>query len=286
MGVRLRSFLRFLSWFVALVVVIVAAVVWWFVYRPLPQLQGTIRLPGLQNDVLVERDHWGVPHVRAGSVEDMVEAQGYVMAQDRLWQMDLLRRVGRGQLSEILGPATLDVDKQFRTFGFGRAADRDIPLMEPAQRILMEAYARGINRFIDQHRDRLPLEFSLLKYKPQPWQISDSLVIAGYMYETLTNTWEEELNRATVSEKIGWERARDLFSPEAAMDHFVVGDPNAINDGSRHSRVDPDDEDDDDDDMESDGFLKTGVSSPRRDDTVAENLPDLTSILAHSVRGY
>jgi penicillin amidase len=286
MGVRLRSFLRFLSWFVALVVVIVAAVVWWFVYRPLPQLQGTIRLPGLQNDVLVERDHWGVPHVRAGSVEDMVEAQGYVMAQDRLWQMDLLRRVGRGQLSEILGPATLDVDKQFRTFGFGRAADRDIPLMEPAQRILMEAYARGINRFIDQHRDRLPLEFSLLKYKPQPWQISDSLVIAGYMYETLTNTWEEELNRATVSEKIGWERARDLFSPEAAMDHFVVGDPNAINDGSRHSRADPDDEDDDDDDMESDGVLKTGVSSPRRDDTVAENLPDLTSILAHSVRGY
>src|SRR6185369_3610529 len=198
----------------------------------------------------------------------------------------LLRRVGRGQLSEILGPATLDVDKQFRTFGFGRAADRDIPLMEPAQRILMEAYARGINRFIDQHRDRLPLEFSLLKYKPQPWQISDSLVIAGYMYETLTNTWEEELNRATVSEKIGWERARDLFSPEAAMDHFVVGDPNAINDGSRHSRADPDDEDDDDDDMESDGVLKTGVSSPRRDDTVAENLPDLTSILAHSVRGY
>jgi penicillin amidase len=286
MGVRLRFFLRFLSWFVALVVVIVAAVVWWFVYRPLPQLQGTIRLPGLQNDVTVERDNWGVPHIRAGSVEDMVEAQGYVMAQDRLWQMDLLRRVGRGQLSEILGPATLGVDKQFRIFGFGRAADRDIPLMEPAQRTLMEAYARGINRFIEQHRDRLPLEFSLLKYKPQPWQVSDSLVIAGYMYETLTNTWEEELNRATVSEKIGWERARDLFSPEAVMDHFVVGDPNAINDGSRHSRVDPGDEGDDGDDMESDGVLKTGVSNPRRDDAVAENLPDLTSVLALSVRGY
>jgi penicillin G amidase len=286
MGVRLRSFLRLLSWFVALILVIVAAVVWWFVYRPLPQLQGTIRVPGLQKDVLVERNSWGVPHIRASSVEDMVEAQGYVMAQDRLWQMDLLRRVARGQLSEILGPATLDVDKQFRTLGFSRAAERDIPLMEPAQRALMEAYARGINRFIEQHGDRLPLEFSLLKYKPQPWQISDSLVIAGYMYETLTDTWEEELNRAKVSERVGWERARDLFSPEAAMDHFVVGDPNATNDGSQRSRLGSDDEDDDDDDTESDGVLKAGVPNPHRDDALAENLPDLTSVLARSVRDY
>src|SRR5438445_13397548 len=137
MGVRLRCFLRLLSWFVALVVVIVAAVVWWFVYRPLPQLQGTIRLPGLQNNVLVERDNWGIPHIRASSVEDMVEAQGYVMAQDRLWQMDLLRRVGRGQLSEILGPATVDVDKQFRALGFSRPAERDIPLMDPSRRAVL-----------------------------------------------------------------------------------------------------------------------------------------------------
>jgi penicillin amidase len=282
----LRAFLRFLSWFVAIVIVIVAAVVWWFVYRPLPQLQGTIRLPGLQKEVVVERDQWGVPHIRAGSVEDLIEAQGYVIAQDRLWQMDLLRRVGRGQLSEVLGPATLDVDKQFRALGFGRAADRDIALMEPAQRALMEAYARGINGFIDQHRDQLPLEFSLLKYKPEPWQLSDSLVVAGYMYETLTNTWEEELNRAKVSEKVGWERARDLFSPDAAMDHFVVGDPNAINDGSQRSRVDPNDDDNDDDDMEPDGVLKAGGPNPHRDDAAPENLSDLTSVLACSVRGH
>src|SRR5262249_11365532 len=163
-----------------------------------------------------------------------------VMAQDRLWQMDLLRRVARGQLSEILGPATLDVAKQFRTLGFSRAAGRDIPLMEPAQRAFMEACARGISSFIDRPGDRCPLDFSLLRYKPQPWQISDSLVIAGYMYETLTDTWKEELNRAKVSERVGWERARDLFSPEAAMDHFVVGDPNATNDGSQRSRLGPD----------------------------------------------
>ena len=200
----MRAILRFLFWAVAIVVIAIGSIVWWFVYRPLPRLDGTIGVPGLQKDVVVERDRWGVPHIRASSAEDMAEAQGYVMAQDRLWQMDLLRRVSRGQLSEVLGPGTLEIDKQFRTLCFGRAAERDVAQMDANSRGIMEAYARGINRFIEQHRNQLPLEFSLLKYKPQPWQVSDSLVIAGYMYQTLTNTWEEELNRAKVTERVGW----------------------------------------------------------------------------------
>ena len=227
----MRVILRFLFWTVAIVVAAAGFLIWWFVYRPLPQLDGTIGVPGLQKDVVVERDRWGVPHIRANSVEDLTEAQGYVMAQDRLWQMDLLRRVSRGQLSEILGPTTLEIDKQFRTLGFSRAAEREVAQMDAGPRAIMEAYARGINRFIEQHRNQLPVEFSLLKYKPQPWQPSDSLVIAGYMYQTLTNTWEEKLNRAKVTERVGWERARDLFSQDAAMDHFVVGDPSVANDG-------------------------------------------------------
>jgi penicillin G amidase len=280
----LRIFLRSLFWVFAILVVAGGAVIWWFVYRPLPQLGGTIGVPGLQKEVIVERDHWGVPHIRANSVEDLAEAQGFVMAQDRLWQMDLLRRVARGQLSEILGPATLDIDKEFRTFGFGRAAERDISQMEPASRAVMEAYARGVNHFIEQHRNQLPLEFSLLKYKPQPWQPSDSLVIAGYMYQTLTDTWEEELDRAKVTERVGWERARELFSPDAAMDHFVVGDPNVADDGSQRSRADPDDEDDDDD-MEPDTVLKAGGLGSA-DAPTPEDFPDLTSALAHSIRGF
>jgi penicillin G amidase len=283
----LRIILRLLFWAFAIVVVAGGAVIWWFVYRPLPQLNGSIGVPGLQKAVTVERDRWGVPHIRAASVEDLAEAQGFVMAQDRLWQMDLLRRVARGQLCEILGPATLDIDKEFRTFGFGRAAERDLAAMEPSSRAIMEAYARGVNRFMDQHRNQLPLEFSLLKYKPQPWQASDSLVIAGYMYRTLTDTWEEELNRAKVTERVGWERARDLYSPDAAMDHFVVGDPNVANDGSQRSRVDPDDEDDDDDDdeMEPDTVLKAGgLGSPAA--PAPDAYPDLTSALALSVRGF
>ena len=106
----MRTLLRVFYWIFAILVTVTAALAWWFIYRPLPQIDGSASLPGLHQDVTVERDRWGVPRVRASSVEDLAEAQGYVMAQDRLWQMDLLRRVARGQLSEILGPKTLVID--------------------------------------------------------------------------------------------------------------------------------------------------------------------------------
>src|SRR5229473_6188854 len=191
-GLTLRTILRILFWVVAIVVVITGSVVWWFIYRPLPQIDGTASLSGLEQQVTVDRDRWGVPHIRAASVEDLAEAQGYVMAQDRLWQMDLLRRVARGQLSEILGPGTLPIDKEFRTNGFARAAERDATLLDLESRKVMEAYARGVNQFIDQHKNNLPLEFSLLHYEPKPWQPSDTLAISGYMYRTLSETWERE----------------------------------------------------------------------------------------------
>jgi penicillin amidase len=280
----LRTILRFLFWTLLVIAVVAGAVAWWFIYRPLPQLDGSISLPGLQKEVTVERDNWGVPHIRASSLEDAVEAQGYVMAQDRLWQLDLMRRASRGQLSEIVGPLALKSDKQFRTFGFSRVAEREFATMDKDSRALMEAYARGVNVFIEQHQNRLPLEFTLLKYKPQPWQPTDSLVIAGYMYQTLTDTWERELDRAKVEERVGSDRFKDLFSPDAPMDHFVIGDPDVPNDGSQASRVDPDDEDDDDD-MPTDTVLKAerrGTGSVPSPETFA----DLTSALWPSIHGY
>ncbi|PYT86209.1 MAG: penicillin acylase family protein, partial [Acidobacteria bacterium] len=182
---KLRTFVRVFSWILGFLVIFAGGVAWWLVYRPLPQLDGSISLPGLQKEVAVDRDRWGVPHIRAASVEDLAEAQGYVMAQDRLWQMDLLRRVARGQLSEILGERTLLIDKDFRTLGFGRAADREATTLEPEAGKILAAYARGVNKFIEQHESNLPLEFSLLRYRPQPWKPADTLAISGYMYRTL-----------------------------------------------------------------------------------------------------
>ena len=279
----MRTLLRISYWIFAFIVIAVGTAAWWFVYRPLPQVDGAISLPGLRHEVTVERDSWGVPRIRTASVEDLAEAQGYVMAQDRLWQMDLLRRIARGELSEILGSQTLSIDKEFRTKGFGRAAERDLALLDPQSRKIIDAYAAGVNQFIRQHENSLPLEFSLLRYKPRRWQPSDTLVISGYMYRTLTDTWERELNRAKVIERAGAERAKDLFSDEASMDHFVVGDPNVQNDGSQRSATD--DDEDDDDDMQPDTVLKANLNAPA-DCTAAESAPDLTSALAQSVTTF
>ncbi|MGB2643372.1 MAG: penicillin acylase family protein [Candidatus Acidiferrum sp.] len=280
----MRIIVRLLFWTLAILVVAAGLVAWWLIYRPLPQLDGTISLPGLQKEVIVKRDQWGVPHIRAASLEDAVEAQGYVMAQDRLWQLDLMRRASRGQLSEIVGPLALKSDRQFRIYGFSRIAEREYAAMDKDSRALMEAYARGVNDFIDQHQKNLPLEFSLLNYKPQPWKPSDSLVIAGYMYQTLTDTWERELDRAKVEERVGADRSKDLFSEDSPMDHFVVGDPNVPNDGSKASRAIRRREDDEDEDLPTDTILKAsshgaGVPEP-------ETFADITSALWPSIQSY
>ena len=274
----MRTFARVFSWILGFLVIFAGFAAWWLAYRPLARLDGSITIAGLEHQVTVDRDGWGVPHIRAASVEDAAEAQGYVMAQDRLWQMDLLRRVARGQLSEILGARMLLIDKDFRTIGLGRAADREAATLDPEPRKILEAYARGVNQFIEQHRGNLPLEFSLLRYKPQPWKPADTLAISGYMYRTLADTRERKWNRAKVTERAGAERAKDLFSQASAMDHFVIGDPNVPNDGSQRSATDPDD---DDDDMQPDTVFKAELPSAS-----GESAPDLGPALGPSAEKF
>jgi penicillin amidase len=278
----LRTVLRLILWIAAIAVILVATAIWWYVYRPLPQLDGSLALPGLHAEVTVERDNWGVPHIRASSVEDLAEAQGYVLAQDRLWQMDLLRRAARGQLSEVLGPATLQIDKDFRRLNFSRAAETDWEMMSPEVRPVFEAYARGVNQFIEQHSRHLPIEFTLLQYKPQPWQPTDTLMLGCYMYRTLTDTRAQEMDRAIVAAKVGPERAKDLYSQDSSMDRYVVGDPNVSKD-PHGARLD--DDPDDDDEMDPEDVLKASRDRATSPDSAAD-LPDMTSALALSVRDW
>ena len=274
----MRTTLRVAGWLITFIVVLGGTLTWWVIYRPLPQMDGTIRIAGLQKEVTVDRDVWGVPHIRATSLGDMAEAQGYITAQDRLWQMDLLRRVARGQLSEILGSKLIPIDDKFRLLRLGWAADRDVSLLAPESKVAIEAYARGVNRFIETHFNSLPLEFTLLRYKPQPWVPSDSLAIAGYMYETLTDTWRSELDRAKVTALVGQARAKDLFSEDAAMDHFVIGDPNVSDDGWQRSRAELRDTEGKNVGPEPQAALKAGL-----EDQPIAHCPDLTCVLANSV---
>jgi penicillin G amidase len=196
---------------------------WWVVRRPLPTLDGSLKVPGLKADVMVDRDEWGRPWIRANSVGDLVTAQGYVMAQDRLWQMDLLRRASGGDLSEIFGEVALDFDTENKTLGMREAAERAVADSSPEIRGLLEAYATGVNQYIEQRQNRLPIEFTLLRYKPKVWTPADTYLISLYMYKTLTSTWKSKLNRQWVMDKAGPERSRLLFNEDSPLDIPVLG---------------------------------------------------------------
>ncbi len=143
------------------------------------------------------------------------------MAQDRLWQMDLLRRAAAGDLSEIFGGVALKFDEDSRTLGMRQAAERAAADASPEIRGLLEAYARGVNENIAQRGKNLPIEFGILGYKPAPWTPADTYLISLYMYRTLTSTWQEKLNRQWIVAKVGPDRARDLFVEDSPLDHFI-----------------------------------------------------------------
>ena len=210
--------------FVCLVALVAVGAAWlyWQTHVCLPQLDGTARVPGLKARVEVWRDGRGVPHLRAPSGEDLLFAQGYVTAQDRLWQMDLTRRLAHGELSEIFGERTLKLDIENRTLGFRQASERALGELDPGSRQMLEAYARGVNAFISTHQGRLPIEFLLLRYRPRPWQEKDSFAVAWNMAKTLNTSWPDELRRERVCAKVGRELCLDLFPDRSPLDRPVA----------------------------------------------------------------
>ncbi len=194
---------------------------WWIVRRSLPQLDGNIAIAGLTQPVTIDRDQWARPWIRASSIQDAVTAQGFVMAQDRLWQMDLLRRAAAGDLSEIFGALALKFDEDSRTLGMRQAAERAAADASPEIRGMLDAYARGVNENIAQRAKKPPLEFVALGYRPRAWTPADTYLISLYMYRTLTSTWQEKLNRQWILAKVGPDRARGLFVEDSPLDHFI-----------------------------------------------------------------
>lgn len=190
----------------------------WRVRASLPELDGVTRLGGLSAPVEVLRDAHGVPHLRASSLEDLCFAQGYVTAQDRLWQMDLSRRLAEGELSEIFGERTLGIDIENRTLGFRQIAERALAELDPEARVPLSAYARGVNAFISSHRHNLPLEFSLLHYRPRLWREQDSLSVAMNMAKTLSTSWRVDLVRERILAKLGPGLSADLFPDHSPLD--------------------------------------------------------------------
>jgi penicillin amidase len=189
--------LKFINLSIAVLLLLVLVAIYWTAYRPLPKTSGQIAAP-ISAQAAIARDALGVPHITAGQWEDAIFLQGYATAQDRLWQMDVLRRLAAGELSEIFGSSTLELDRESRRLRMRRVAEDHAGTLLPADRAVFAAYARGVNYFIETHRNRLPIEFTVLRYDPRPWSIVDSLLCGLQMYRSLTTTWREELRKMTM----------------------------------------------------------------------------------------
>jgi penicillin amidase len=203
---------------------------------PLPVTAGRLEIAGLGAPVEVLRDARGVPHIVAASAADLYFAQGYVTAQDRLWQMDLMRRDAAGELSEIFGEAAVDRDRAQRRLGLRRAAARALGTLEPEVRAALESYAAGVNALADAKRDDLPFEFQALRYGPRPWEPVDTLSIGKLMAQTLGSTYERDLMRASFAD-LDPEIYADLFVSRSAYDVPFVGSDQLV-DVRRQTSVD------------------------------------------------
>src|SRR3984885_5173015 len=201
------SISRILFWLVVAVLMVGAGVVGYayhVAHSALPQLDGRLAISGLAAPVTVTRDSHGVPTIEAASFEDLFFAQGYVTAQDRLWQMDVMRRFGGGELSEILGETMLKVDREQKILGLRDAAKKSLQMATPRDHIFFEAYARGVNAYIAAHGHNLPIEFRILGYAPKPWLPEDSVVIANQMVKDLNYLYfEDALSREKILAKLG-----------------------------------------------------------------------------------
>jgi penicillin amidase len=182
----------------------------WLSRRSLPQTSGTLTLPGLHDKIEIIRDRWGIPHIYASNRHDLFYAQGFVHAQDRLWQMELNRRTAQGRLSELFGDLALETDRLVRTLGFNRLGQSDwMNLSEEVREILL-AYTTGVNAFIGSHDTKLPVEFSLLRHEPERWSPQDSTAFSRVMIWQLSHAWYGEIVRAQIADAIGKERAAEL----------------------------------------------------------------------------
>lgn len=193
-------------------VVVMLAIV---VYRPHPVIDADVRLLGMHERGEIVRDRYGVPHIFARNAHDLFFMQGYVLAQDRLFQMDLYRRAAHGRLSEVLGEATLAADKLTRTLSLSRAAARDLELLGPEGRAGAEAFAEGVNKYLEQHGESLPLEFLLLGYRPGAWSPVDSIAIVKLQAYDQAVNFQGELVRTSVAQRLGPAAIPTLF-PEPA----------------------------------------------------------------------
>ncbi|MBI4534792.1 MAG: penicillin acylase family protein [Ignavibacteriae bacterium] len=181
------------------------------VRKSFPDYSGSLKLVGLVESVTVSRDEFGVPRIEAANEHDLMFAWGYVHAQDRLWQMDVARRVGEGRLSELFGEVTVPFDRMFRIIGIRRVSEEIEHAIAEESRNRLVWYAEGVNAFIGSHRGRYPVEFDLLGYEPETWTPVHSIIIGRLMAWELNLSWWSDLTLGAIVTRVGREKAQNIF---------------------------------------------------------------------------
>jgi penicillin G amidase len=269
-----------------LLILVGAGLYLWFVaHSALPQLDGRLQINGLSARVTATRDAHGVPTIEAATLDDLFFAQGYVTAQDRLWQMDIMRRFGSGELSEILGEDALKLDREQRILGLRAAAAKSIAMANPRDRAFFEAYARGVNAFIGTHGSKLPIEFRLLHYTPKPWSTEDSIVIANQMVKDLNYPYFfAALAREKILAKLGPELTADLYVNRSWHDRPPTVMREDLNEPDVNAG-DSDDDDDDDDDSPDNSVTQQTPSAAELEGLPVNGSNDWVVSGAHTVTG-
>jgi len=218
----LRAGLTIVLTLVCIAVLLVGGVAVWWVRAALPKVDGRIEVAGVNGPITIRRDERGIAHVEAGTETDLFYGNGYACAQDRLWEMDLLRRESQGRLSEVVGAAALPLDRYYATLGLTEAAQRDAASMSARDLADWNAYADGVNAFASSQSP--PLEFRLLGYQPPSWNAVDSLSVVKLMEQRLDDEWKTSAMRASVAKRIGVPAMRALTSDTVpALEHFIPG---------------------------------------------------------------
>lgn len=189
-----------------------------------PKTTGGFKLAGLNSLVEVWRDIWGVPHIYAQNEHDLFYAQGFVQAQDRFWQMELHRRIGLGQTAAIFGRKTLEIDRFIHRVGINRAASVDLTALDKESASLLEAYSAGVNAFLQENK--LPIEFSFLRHKPEAWRPLDTLAWIKTFAWSLSSNYDLELTRAKILKRLG-SRLASKLEPIYPKGHPLVTPPGA-----------------------------------------------------------
>lgn len=182
-----------------------------------------ISVSGIAQDLTVRRDGRSIPYISAANERDLYFAQGYATASDRLFQMDLMRRLARGETAEIFGKQSLEEDKRWRRFGFAKISEDSLQYLSDDLKTALQAYADGVNAHIATLDEKtLPVEFRILQYKPREWKPADSLAIGKILADALSTTWRQDLLRASL-QSLPKEKFDELTNQVTAYDVVLFG---------------------------------------------------------------